>query len=130
MRYVPGVHRSVYALVLLCSVSAYARDDGRYSNSDSARREWFTRQTINERARQRLKLPYKSCCDNGDVFKTHFRVGGDGEDVWEYLDSDNVWKVIPSDIIHDDPAIDREPILFKAVGSGVPICFFKPNGGI
>ena len=32
--------------------------------------EWFNKQEMNPAARERLGVPWKSCCDNGDVFKT------------------------------------------------------------
>ena len=34
--------------------------------------EWFNKQEMNSTVQHRLGLPYKSCCSNGDVFKTRF----------------------------------------------------------
>jgi len=80
-------------------------------------------------AQKRLNVPFKSCCDNGDVFKTRFRVGSANEDQWEYLDGDT-WKIIPADIISNEPSLDNTPILFKNRADGKELCFFKPQGGI
>ena len=70
-----------------------------------------------------MNVPFKSCCDNGDVFKTRFRVGTQNEDQWEYLDGET-WKVIPADIISNEPSLD---ILFKNRADGKEL---KPQGGI
>jgi hypothetical protein len=52
--------------------------------------EWFNKQEINPAARERMGVPYKSCCDAGDVYKTRFRVGLDNSDQWQYQ-KDGVW---------------------------------------
>jgi hypothetical protein len=109
--------------------SAHALDtDNRYGNS--SRKQWFESLEIPDAARQRMGISYKSCCDQGDVFKTRFRVGVTGDDVWEYLDSDSSWKLVPADIILNEPGLDSEPRLFKRMATGEPLCFVKPNGGI
>jgi hypothetical protein len=71
-----------------------------------AHHEWFNAQEMNPAARKRFGVPWKSCCDNGDVFKTGFRVGDDRSDQWQYL-KDGQWKLVPPDIIkeEDTPAI-------------------------
>jgi len=117
------------ALVMVCALgTAHARDDdGRYANSPN--KQWFESLEIPDAARQRMGILYKSCCDRGDLVHTKFRVGIHGEDVWEYQDGDG-WKVIPADIILDQPSLDSEPRLFKRIGTGEPLCFVKPNGGI
>jgi hypothetical protein len=105
------------------------KDRSRWAQASPERQLWFRSQIMNETAQKRLNVPWKSCCDNGDIFRTRFRVGTVGEDVWEYLDGE-AWKVIPSDIIKDNPSLDSEPILFRSKRTGVEYCFFKPNGGI
>ena len=105
------------------------KDRSQWAQSSPERQRWFRSQIMNETVQKRLNVPWKSCCDNGDVFRTRFRVGTVGEDVWEYLDGDT-WKVIPPDIIKDNPSLDTEPILFRSKRTGVEYCFFKPNGGI
>lgn len=94
-----------------------------------SKKEWFEQLEIPDAARQRMGIHYKSCCDKGDVFKTRFRVGARGDDAWDYLDSDGVWKEVPPDIILETESLDGEPRLFKRVITGEPICFVKPNGG-
>jgi hypothetical protein len=106
-----------------------AKDRSQWAQSPPERQEWFRSQIMNDTAQKRLNVPWKSCCDNGDVFRTRFRVGKVGEDVWEYLDGET-WKVVPPDIIKDNPSLDSEPILFRSKRTGVEYCFFKPNGGI
>lgn len=91
--------------------------------------EWYNRQEMNPAARQRLGVPYKSCCDNGDVFKTRFRVADDKSDQWQYL-KDGQWKVIPPDIIKEEDTPDRQPVLFINRHTGQELCFFTPRGGI
>ncbi len=105
------------------------KDRSQWAQSSPERQRWFRSQIMNDSAQKRLNVPWKSCCDNGDVFRTRFRVGTVGEDVWEYLDGD-AWKVIPADIIKENPSLDTEPILFRSKRTGVEYCFFKPNGGI
>jgi len=91
--------------------------------------EWFNKQEMNPAVQRRLKLPYKSCCDNGDVFKTRFRVGEDRADQWQYL-KDGVWKTIPPDVIKEEDTPDRAPVLFINRNTGVELCFFVPQGGL
>ena len=108
---------------------ALAADDGRWANSSN--KQWFESLEIPQAARQRMGIVYKSCCDRGDLVKTKFRVGMKGDDVWEYLDdADGGWKVVPADIILDQPGLDGEPRMFKRIMTGEPLCFVKPNGGI
>ena len=71
--------RVLMCTFLLLSFRAEAHD------SSTAHHEWFNKQEMNPAAQHRLSLPYKSCCDNGDVFKTRFRVGEDRSDQWQYL---------------------------------------------
>src|SRR6267142_2829136 len=94
-----------------------------------AHHEWFNAQGMNPAARQRLGVPWKSCCDNGDVFKTRFRVGDDRSDLWQYL-KDGEWKTIPPDIIKEDDTPDHTPVLFINKYTGMELCFFVPQGGI
>lgn len=108
------------ALVLCAAVPAMAQ----------SKKEWFESLEIPDAARQRLSVPYKSCCDRGDVFKTRFRVRPGGDDGWDYLETNGEWKAIPPDIILETPSLDGQPRLFKRLIDGEPLCFVKPNGGI
>jgi hypothetical protein len=116
-------------VVLMLVLPSYADD----VQSSPERRKWFQNQQIPHSARERLRrdhgVNYASCCDAGDRFRTRFRVGSVGQDVWEYLDGDKGWKVVPPDIINDAPSIDEEPILFRRKSDGVPLCFFVGKGG-
>jgi hypothetical protein len=98
---------------------------------DSSHRhaDWYNKQEINPAARQRMGVYYKSCCDNGDVFKTRYRVAPDDSDQWQYF-KEGEWKIIPPDIIKDEDTPDREPVLFINKHTGVELCFFLPKGGI
>ena len=122
--------RHMSALALFLTVApASCEWKPEYAQASPERQQWFQSQRINPEAQKRLNVPYKSCCDNGDVFKTRFRVGNNGGDQWEYLDGET-WKVIPADIIHDEPSLDNTPVLFKHRATGQELCFFKPQGGI
>jgi len=125
-----SIARYASALALL-SIGSPASSEWKpeYGNASSERQSWFQSQTINPDAQKRLRVSYKSCCDNGDVFKTRFRVNSEGGDQWEYLE-DGKWKVIPTDIIHEEPSLDNTPILFKNRLTGQELCFFKPQGGL
>jgi hypothetical protein len=125
-----SVVRYIFALALLLVVTPASSEwKAEYANSSPERQQWFQSQRLSPETQKRLNVPFKSCCDHGDVFKTRFRVGNDGGDQWEYLDGDN-WKTIPPDIIHEEPSLDNTPILFKDRMNGQELCFFKPQGGI
>jgi hypothetical protein len=109
--------------ILLLSFGADAHDPS------MPHHEWFNKQEMNPAARQRLGVPWKSCCDNGDVFKTRFRVGEDRSDQWQYL-KDGEWKTIPPDIIKEGDTPDHTPVLFINKYTGVELCFFVPLGGL
>ena len=83
---------TTFGILLLLSFRADAHDPS------MAHHEWLNKQEINPAAQLRLGVPWKSCCDNGDVFKTRFRVGEDRSDQWQYL-KDGRWKIVPPDII-------------------------------
>jgi hypothetical protein len=118
------------ALALLLAVSPASSEwKPEYAQASPERQKWFQSQQINPNAQKRLGVSFKSCCDNGDVFKTRFRVSNNGGDQWEYLDGET-WKIIPADIIHEEPSLDNTPVLFKHRLNGVELCFFKPQGGI
>src|SRR5258708_35166988 len=88
-----SVARYVSALGLLLIVSPASSEwKPEYAQASPERQRWFQSQQINPGAQKRLNVPFKSCCDNGDVFKTRFRVGTAGEDQWEYQDGEN-WKI-------------------------------------
>ena len=110
--------------IFLCSPSLALSHDASMPHHD-----WFKRQEMNPAARERIGVPWKSCCDNGDVFKTRFRVAADRSDQWEYF-KNGEWKVIPPDIIKNEDTPDREAILFINKNNGMELCFFLPHGGI
>lgn len=105
--------------------------DARAHDASHPHAHWYNNQTINEAARQRLNVPYKSCCDAGDHYKTRFRVAADNSDQWQYQDKQTgAWKVIPPDIIKDEATPENQPVLFINRHTGVELCFFVPRGGI
>jgi hypothetical protein len=114
---------TMLGILLLMSFRADAHDPS------MAHHEWFNRQEINPAAQHRLGVPWKSCCANGDVFKTRFRVADDHSDQWQYL-KDGQWKVIPPDIIKAEDTPDRLPVLFINKSTGDELCFFVPRGGL
>jgi hypothetical protein len=113
----------IFGILLPISFRADAHDPS------MAHHEWFNAQEMTAAARQRLGVPWKSCCDNGDVFKTRFRVGEDRSDQWQYL-KDGEWKTIPPDIIKEGDTPDHTPVLFINKYTGMELCFFVPQGGI
>lgn len=124
-------YRKIFLILifLLPTSCLLAVDRGQWADADPARQKWFQEQRLSPEAKKRLGVSYDSCCSKADVYKTKFRVGNDGGDDWEYLDKDdNTWKLIPRDIINPNPSIDGDTLLFR-VGK-IPVCFYKPNGGI
>ena len=113
----------MFGILLLLSFRADGHDPS------MAHHEWFNAQEMTPAARERLGVPWKSCCDNGDVFKTRFRVGEDRSDQWQYL-KDGEWKTIPPDIIKEGDTPDHTPVLFINKYTGMELCFFVPQGGI
>src|SRR5213075_1391805 len=72
--------RCVAALALLLIVSPASSEwKPEYAQASPERQQWFQLKRINPEAQKRLNVPFKSCCDNGDVFKTRFRVGTVGK---------------------------------------------------
>ena len=114
---------TTFGILLLLSFRADAHDPS------MAHHEWFNAQEMNPAAQHRLGLPYKSCCSNGDVFKTRFRVGEDRSDQWQYL-KNGEWKTIPPDIIKESDTPDHTPVLFINKATGLELCFFVPQGGL
>ena len=119
-----ALERFALLLTFLCVPLAAQAHDPAMQHAD-----WFNNQEMNPAARDRLGVPWKSCCDNGDVFKTRFRVADDNSDQWQYL-KDGQWKVIPPDIIKEGDTPDRVPVLFINRSNGMELCFFVPKGGI
>jgi hypothetical protein len=113
----------IFGLLVLFSTRVDAHDPS------TPHHEWFSKQEMNPAARRRLGVPWKSCCDNGDVFKTRFRVGEDRSDQWQYL-KDGEWKIIPPDVIKEEDTPDHLPVLFINRHTGVELCFFVPRGGL
>lgn len=89
--------RYMSALAWLLAVSPASSEwKSEYAQAGPERQQWFQSQQINPGAQRRLGVSFKSCCDNGDVFKARFGVSNNGGDQWEYLDGDT-WKIIPAD---------------------------------
>ena len=108
--------------------------ENRWANSPYS--AWMKKQTVNPEARQHYNIPWASCCDHADRVKTQFRVGKGkyGFDEWWFVDpSDNQWKRVPPDIIHEEfdptmpPQLRTEGVLF--IYYGKPTCFWPPEGG-
>jgi hypothetical protein len=96
------------------------------AQADPSAREWYEKQEVNPAAQKRLNVTFKSCCKNGDVFLTQFRVGqGEhGDDEWWYLQK-GAWKRIPDDVIHwGEYAPDGRATLFLYVSGGQELCFY------
>ena len=115
--------RVLMCTLLVLSFRADAHD------SSMAHHEWYNKQEMSPAAQLRLGVPYKSCCDNGDVYKTRFRVGEDRSDQWQYL-KDGQWKIVPPDIIKEEDTPDHLPVLFINRSTGDELCFFVPKGGL
>ena len=112
-----------FGRVLTFAVSLLSFDAGAHDAS-MPHHEWFNRQEMTPAARQRLGVPWKSCCD-----KTRFRVDDDRSDQWQYL-KDGEWKTIPPDIIKEGDTPDHTPVLFINKYTGIELCFFVPQGGL
>ncbi len=109
---------------------AHATWKPEYAQNSPEVREWYDSQTINEEARKRMHVDWHSCCKNGDVFRTQFRVSGEGDDEWFYL-KDGVWKQVPPDIIKwGEHTPDGKPTLFIYQATGQELCFWPPEEGI
>lgn len=111
-------------LVVAFPMGAMAHDPSHPHSS------WYNNQTMNEAARKRLGVEYKSCCDAGDHFRTRFRVAADNSDQWQYFAKDGTWKIVPPDIIQEGPTPEDQPVLFINKYDGRELCFFVPKGGI
>lgn len=94
---------------------------------------WYKSQTINPEAWQRLKVPFRSCCDSGDHFRTRFRLMRDGTrygaETYEYW-KDGAWRVIPPDVVKRARTPDGRPVLFIERASGKELCFIIDEEGI
>ena len=100
-----------------------------YAQNSPEVREWYNNQLLNEATRQRLQVDWHSCCSHGDVFRTKFKVGGDGRDEWWYL-KDGTWQKIPNDIVHwGEHAPDGRPTLFIYQSTGQELCFYPGEDG-
>jgi hypothetical protein len=117
---------AIIVVAILSAVNAPARWKPEYAALPQDVRDWYASRELTEAAQKRFS--FKSCCNNSDVVKTKFRVGGAGQDEWWWLNGDK-WERIPDDVIHwNEHAPGGEPVLF-AIGNA-PTCFFPPDGGI
>lgn len=115
----------VAAIAVWCS-SASARWKPEYAQLPQATRDWYRDAELTEAAKKRFN--FTKCCDQSDVVKTKFKVGGTGGDQWWWL-NDNKWQRIPDDVIHwGVSAPGGLPTLF--VLGGQPTCFFPGEGGL
>ncbi len=130
----------------------YATWKPEYSSLSEALRIWFETRELTPEAQTRLH--FTGCCRSADRFKTKFHVTrGSGADEWYYCADagiencpDDRWKLIPSDVIHDElieptPGHEGEDsegfaqlradgILFlHPAGIGYPTCFWPPQSG-
>jgi hypothetical protein len=85
-------------------------------------------QQLNPATKQLLGVGWNGCCENGDVFKTLFRVSkSTGGDEWYYLKGDT-WKKVPDYVIHwGQHAPDKRATLFIYVATGQELCFYPPE---
>lgn len=119
-----------WLLTLFCIAGFLLPGVGKAHDPGHPHADWYRSQTMNESARKRLGVTYKSCCDAGDHYRTRFRVAGDNSDQWLYLAKDGQWKVVPPDIIKQQDTPEDQPVLFINQRTGVELCFFVPKGGI
>jgi hypothetical protein len=128
--YVAG---TVIAVIIVLTIGsmAHARWRPEYAQNTQQVRDWFSSQQLNPTTKQRLGVPWNGCCENGDVFKTQFRVSKNtGGDEWYYLKGDT-WKKVPDDVIHwGQHSPDKRATLFIYVATGQELCFYPPEEGI
>ena len=112
-----SVKRYLSAFVLLLVVTPASSEwKPEYAQANPERQQWFQSQRINPDAQKRLNVPFKSCCDNGDVFKTRFRVGTANEDQWEYLDGDGYATLQLPGALHVNSAQTYEAAALAGLG--------------
>src|SRR5690349_12642008 len=111
---------TTFGVLLLVSFRAGAHD------ASMPHHEWVNAQEMNPAARQRLGVRGKSCGDNGDVFRTRFRVAEDRSDHWQYLKGGQ-WRTMPPDIIKEEDTPDHLPVLFSNKHTGTELCLFVPK---
>lgn len=111
--------------IVLYITKAHAHWKPEYAELPQDVRDWYTAQELTPAAQQRFA--FKSCCNNSDVVKTKFKVGGVGNDEWWWLDG-QTWKRIPEDVIHWGIVAPGGGAVMFAVG-GMPVCFYPPEGG-
>ena len=119
-------------IILIAFMVAMARAEWKpeYALQPPEVREWYRSQKVNPEAREKLHIPFESCCDHADVVKTQFRVNRiHGGDEWFYEDAPGHFKRIPPEVIHwGETAPGGQPTLF--VYSGKETCFFPGDSGI
>lgn len=97
----------------------------------TAQENWYHAQEVNPSVRERLNLASKSCCGEGDTYKTRFRLVNDGTkygtETYEYW-KDDKWHVVPPDIITRAPTPDGRPVLFMRARQD-PICLIIDREG-
>lgn len=97
--------------------------------------DWYSSQTINEAARKRLGVSFKSCCDAGDHYQTRFKLVEDGSkfgaETYEYWHrGEGRWRLIPPDIVQRKKTPDGQPVLFVRKATGEELCFIIDDEGI
>lgn len=125
-----------FGLVYALNWPAWAQENPHKDRSqwaNSPHKKWYDSQEMNPAARERLSVPFKSCCDNGDVFHTRFRVVEDGSrygtETYEY-EREGRWKLVPADIIQRKKTPNGQPVLFIHKATGNELCFIIDEPGI
>lgn len=116
---------AVFLLLIVPRAFGHEAHDPNYS--------WYKSQKMNPAAKKRLQAGFESCCDEGDHFKTRFRLLNDGSkygaETYEYW-KDGKWNVVPPDIIQRKKTPDGQPVLFIQTSTGKELCFIIDEEGI
>lgn len=118
------------AFLLLCAGTPIGAHD--HNDPDA---QWYRQQQINPEALPRLNVPFKSCCDAGDHYKTRARLLEDGTkygvETYEYWHYEKAkWLIVPPDIIKKAKTPDGRPVLFIQKVTGKELCFIIDEEGI
>lgn len=119
---------------ILCFTLAFSTAKAEDQWADSPYKGWADLQQVMPEARYRFNCGQPpqscSCCNGAEIVKTKFRVAGNHNDAWDWLNpKTNQWERVPDDIIHwGAPTPDKQAVLFEyPIGSGTPRCFFPPQ---
>jgi hypothetical protein len=117
-------------IVLVMGTFAHAHWNEKYAQNSREVRDWFKAQKMNPATKERLHKQWNGCCENGDVFRTQFRLNKtNGDDEWWY-EKDGKSKQVPPDTIHwGQHAPDGQPTLFIYAVTGEELCFYPGEEG-